>query len=177
MDELYQPISRDEIKKSTTKLANDKEPGLNSVPPNAFKALDDANLSWLLLLYNQFWNSQAEFEKWHKGQVVPVTKKCDTSDPTKCIGVTLMDTGNKIYSSIMYGQLFKIISKHGVKCQFGFTPGVASQDGTFTIQTLLHLRHNHNLPTWVAFADLFKAFDTSNDALLITILGKYGTQT
>ena len=45
MDELYQPISWDEIKKATTKLANYKAPGLNGVPPNAFKALDDANLS------------------------------------------------------------------------------------------------------------------------------------
>ena len=39
---------------------------------------------------------------------------------------------------------------------------------------LIHLRHNHNLPTWVVFSDLFKAFDTSNHALLIAILGKYG---
>ena len=45
MDELDQPISWDEIKKSTTKLENDKAPGLNGVPHNAFKALDDANLS------------------------------------------------------------------------------------------------------------------------------------
>ena len=37
MDELYEAI--------TTKLANNKAPGLNGVPPNAFKALDDANLS------------------------------------------------------------------------------------------------------------------------------------
>ena len=85
-----------------------------------------------------------------------------------------MDIGNKNYISIMCGQLFKIISKHGVKCQFGSTPGVGCQDGTFTIKTLLHLRHNHNLPTWVVFADLVKAFDTSNHALLIAILGKYG---
>ena len=85
-----------------------------------------------------------------------------------------MGIGNKIYSSIMCGRLFKIISKHGVKCQFGSTPGVGCQDGTFTIKTLLHLRHNHNLPTWVVFADLVKAFDTSNHALLIAILGKYG---
>ena len=34
---------------------------------------------------------------------------------------------------------------------------------------------NHNLPTWMAFADLFKAFDTYNHALLVAILGKYGT--
>ena len=45
MEELYQPISWDEINKSTTKLAKDKTPGLNGVPHNAFKALDDSNLS------------------------------------------------------------------------------------------------------------------------------------
>ena len=53
MDELYQTISWDEIKKATTKLTNDKSPGLNGVLPNAFKALDDANLSWLLLFCKQ----------------------------------------------------------------------------------------------------------------------------
>ena len=83
-----------------------------------------------------------------------------------------MDIVNKIYSSIMCGRLFKIISKHGVKCRFGSTPGVGCQYGTFTINTLIHLRHNHNLPTWVSFADLAKASDTSNHALIIVIIGK-----
>ena len=63
MNKLYQPISWDEIKKSTKKLANDKAPGLNGVPSNAFKALNDANISWLLIFYNKFWHSQADFEK------------------------------------------------------------------------------------------------------------------
>ena len=85
-----------------------------------------------------------------------------------------MDISNKIYSSIMCGQLFKIISKHGVKCQFGSTSRVGCQDGTFTIKTLLHLRHNHNIPTWVVFTDLVKDFDTYNHALIISILVKYG---
>ena len=84
-----------------------------------------------------------------------------------------MDVGNKIYSSIICGQLFNIISKHSVKYHFGSTPGVRCQDVTFTIKTLLHLRHNHNIPTWVVFTDLVKAFDTSNHELLITILEKY----
>ena len=84
-----------------------------------------------------------------------------------------MDIGHKIYSSIMCGRLFKIISKHSVKCRFGSTPGVGCQDSTFTIKTILHLRHNHKLPIWVAFADLVKASNTSNHALLIAILVKY----
>ena len=174
MYKLDQPISWDEINKSATKLANNTAPGLNVVSPNAFKALDDENLSWLILFYKQFWNIQYDFNEWHKGQVVPVPKKGDTNDPNKWRGVTLMDIGNKIYSSIMCGRLFKIISKHGLKCQFGSTPRVGCQYGTFTIKTILHLIHNHNLPTWVAFADLVKAFDASNHALPISIIGKYG---
>ena len=82
-----------------------------------------------------------------------------------------MDIFNKIYISIMCGRLFKIISKHGVSCQFGSTTGVGCQDGMFTIKILLNLRHNHKLPTWVAFVDLVKAFETSNHALLIVIPG------
>ena len=174
MDELYHSISWDEIKKSTTKLANEKTPGLDGVPPNTFKALDDANLSWLVIFYNQFWHSQADFDKWHKFQVVPVTKKGDTTDPNKWIGFALMDIGDNIYIRIMCGRLFKILSKHGMKCQFGYTPVVGCQDGTFTFKTLLHLRHNLNLPTCLEFADLGKAFDASNHTLLITILVKYG---
>ena len=57
IDELYYTISWDEIKKATNKLANNKAPGLNGVPPNEFKELDDANLFWILLIYDQFWHS------------------------------------------------------------------------------------------------------------------------
>ena len=110
MDELNQHITWYLIKKPTTKLANDKARGLNGVPTNAFKAIDDKNLSWILLFYSQFWHSQYDFDKWHEGQVVPVTKKGDTVNPNKWRGVTLMDISNKIYSSITCGRLFKIIS-------------------------------------------------------------------
>ena len=144
-DELYQPISWDEKNKAITKLANDKAPGLNGIPPNVFKALDNTNLSWILLLYDQFWHIQADFDKGHEGQVFPVINKGDTTDPSKWRGVTLIDIVNNIYSSIMCGQLFKIISKHGVKCQFGSTPEVRCQYVTFTIKKLLHLIQNHKL--------------------------------
>ena len=60
-----------------------------------------------------------------------------------------------------------------MKCQFGSTLGVGCQYGKFTIKSLLHLRHNHKLTTWVAFKDLVKYFETPNHTLLISILGKY----
>ena len=39
---------------------------------------------------------------------------------------------------------------------------------------MLHLVRNHNLPTWVLFTDLVKAFDASNHALMDKLLDKYG---
>ena len=53
-------------------------------------------------------------------------------------------------------------------------PGVGCQDGTFTIKTLLHTRHNHDLPTYAAFVDIVKAFDTADHTLMLQILKKYG---
>ena len=43
-----------------------------------------------------------------------------------------------------------------------------------TIKTLLHTRHNHNLPTYVVFEDLVKAFYTVYHTLMLQILKKYG---
>ena len=87
-----------------------------------------------LQLNHRFLGGKVDFEEWHKGQVVPVPKIGDMSDPNKWRGVNLMDIGDKVFSSLICKRLFKIIKKHGVKYQFGFSPGVGCQDGTFTIK-------------------------------------------
>ena len=70
--------------------------------------------------------------------------------------------------------LLKIINLHGVKYQFGSSPGVGFQDGLFTLKTSLYAQHNHNLAIFFAFVDLFKAFDTVDHGMMIGILKIYG---
>ena len=105
--------------------------------------------------------------------MVPVPKSGDLSDPNKWRGVNLMDIGSKVFSSLICKRLFKIIKKHGVKYQFGSSPGVECKDGTFTIKTILHTRHNHNLKCYVVFFDFVKAFDTVNHVIMLKILERY----
>ena len=61
-----------------------------------------------------------------------------------------------------------------MKYQFGSSPGVGCQEGMFTLKTALHARHNHNLPTFVAFVDLVKDFDTVDHKFLMKVLESYG---
>jgi hypothetical protein len=64
--------------------------------------------------------------------------------------------------------------QHGTKFQFGGTPELGCRDGLFVLKTMLNMRKNHNLPTYVGFVDLVKAYNTANHDLLLNILKQYG---
>ena len=55
MYKLNKPITWAELRTEIAKLSNDKSPGLNKVPPNAFKSLSNKNLTRLLTFFNQYW--------------------------------------------------------------------------------------------------------------------------
>ncbi|KAL7525760.1 hypothetical protein ACHAXR_003162, partial [Thalassiosira sp. AJA248-18] len=171
---LNDPISWTEFDQAVNKLKNGKAPGLNGVPPEAFKAMNQECRMHIFGYIQDFWEGEADYESWHRSQCVPVPKSGDLSNPNKWRGVMLMDVCSKILSIIMNERAFKILDVHGTKFQFGGTPKLGCRDGLFTLKTMLNMRKNHNLPTHVAFVDLVKAYDTANHDLLLKILAKYG---
>ena len=74
MQEIDQPISWNELKMSVIKLTNNKAPWLNKVPPNAYKALNDDNLTHLLKCFNKYWQEENDFDEWREGRIMPVPK-------------------------------------------------------------------------------------------------------
>ena len=84
-----------------TKLKRDKASVLNKVPLNAFKALNNDNLTHLLEFFNKYWLEETGFDECHEGQILPVTKSGDLSDPKKWRVIILMDIGANIFIRIL----------------------------------------------------------------------------
>ena len=93
MQEIYQPMSWDERNAEVNKLTKDKALGLKKVTLNAFKALNNDKLTRLLEFFNKYWLEETDFDEWHEGQIIPVQKCGDLSDPKKWRGIALMDIG------------------------------------------------------------------------------------
>ena len=83
MLELDTLISCKELKQAVTNLSNGKSPGLNDVPPDVFKALDEQTLLTLLKMSNSYSLEETDFTEWHEGQLLRVSKSGDLSDPNK----------------------------------------------------------------------------------------------
>ena len=73
MHELNEPISWAELKTAIAKLANDKAPSINKVPPNAFKSL--RNALFLNKKINYVISTICTLLKWqychHLGIIIP----------------------------------------------------------------------------------------------------------
>ena len=81
MFEMDVPPSWKEFTEAVNDLTNEKSPGLNGVHPNTFKAMSPKNLKVYFNFILEFWNDNLDFEEWHEGQVLPVPKSGDLSDP------------------------------------------------------------------------------------------------
>jgi hypothetical protein len=174
LDAIDMPITFREIKAAINKLKKGKSPGLNGIPPEALKAMNDTPQGIVHKHVSDFFEGKVDHEGWHKSQCIPVPKKGDLSDPNKWRGIMLMDMCSKVFSLVLNTCAFLLLEKHSARFQFGRTPDIGCRDGLFTQKALINARQNHDLPLYVGFIDLVKAYNTANHTLLLCILEQYG---
>jgi hypothetical protein len=112
LHDLDSSITFDEVDAAINKLKNGKSPGLNDIPPEAYKAIDIETQRQVHMYVAAFFEGQADYDRWHTSQCVPVPKSGNLSDPNKWHGVMLMDVCSKIFSSIMNGRACCLLELH-----------------------------------------------------------------
>jgi hypothetical protein len=77
------PITFGKVKQAINKLKKGKLPGLNGIPPEALKAMNNTSRCTTHHHVSDFFEKKVDHKRWHKSQFVPVPKRGGLSDPNK----------------------------------------------------------------------------------------------
>ena len=171
------PLSLFEFENTIRKLILHKAPGSNGVSPNAIKALNKENRLFLFQICYDYFENDQEIEEWQKGCLKILPKKGNLSDPNNWRGIDFLDVVSKVMSLVITSRLQHILELESKPILFGASPKTGCPEGSFSLKSLLQIRKEHDLNSWVVFADLIKAFDSIHHGLMFELLKKFGVPT
>lgn len=175
--ELGELPSDDEINFAITRAANEKSPGADGIPIEAFKIIRESDIlfgEFVHSLHAYWTDPNVDPESFHTSLMSVLPKKGDLSDPNKWRGISLLSVASKLVSSIVATRLGKHFLEVGLDEQCGGVFGKGCIDGTYNVKQALHTLSQHGADSYVIFADLVKAYDTVDRELLWKIMSRYG---
>jgi len=161
-NELLVEINIKEIIEVINKMANEKAPGTDRIPIEAFKEMPIEILMLWKSIFNFYIKNKTTPKYWRRGVIFPIYKKGDECDLANYRPIALLQTQYKIYSAIINKRLQKQMIEMNFFSKF---QGAWQKNKTTTINAstiigmyedaLLHKKEIH-----VAYIDLVKAYDS-----------------
>ena len=159
---LNNPITENEIRKSITKLKNNKSPGNDMVINEYIKNTQDMLCPLYVKLFNKIFDSGVFPDEWLIGTIVPLYKnKGDSHDPNNYRGITLLSCTGKLFTSVLndrlthYSDSINIISE----TQAGFRQDYSTLDHIFLLKCIIDIFKWKKKKLFCLFVDYTKAFD------------------
>ena len=116
------------------KLSLHKAPGKNGVSPNAIKALNDKNKSYLFDICADYFNNDLSIDDWQIGCLKILPKKGNLSDPSNWRGVNLLRIASKFMSLVITFRLQYILKSEGALVRFGASSDTGCPEGSFSLK-------------------------------------------
>lgn len=162
------PITFQEMSRELESLGNNKAPGPDKITAELLKCIGTPGKKILFLLIKSIWNSGEIPEDMKKAYVVLIPKTNTSKAPQDLRPITLVNTIYKLLDKIINTRLQRDLADKKImhSAQAGFLPGKCCQDQIFTLNTLISLQAHKNAPTYCAYLDLSKAFDSVNRKIL-----------
>ncbi len=132
----------------------------------------------LLLLFNRCFESGRIPVSWGESEVFVLYKgKGDRAHPTNYRFINLNNDFLRLYERLLQARFdsWLAIERPWGPMQFGFSPGVGTEDALHCLRTLaLLFTRSHGIPCYANFLDLRKAFPSINRAATLKALSNLG---
>ena len=150
-------ISGEEVKNGLRKMKEGKTQGPDDIPVEAWIALGNKNVEFLVDFFNRLLRGKKMPYEWRRSVVVPLYK--GKGDIKKCgsyQGIKLMSHTMKLWERIRETRIRKEVTI--AEKQFGFMPGRSTTDAIFCLRILLEKWNEGQKAVHCAFIDLEKAY-------------------
>ena len=187
---LSESITYDEVRYAIKKTSNDKAPGLDGIPIELWKSLDDqfrksdpenqedkkcdiiASLTATFRDIER--NGMDHHAKLNEGCISPIYKKKDPEDIANYRPITLLNTDYKIFTKALSMKLAEVAPQIINTDQAGFIPGRSIFDQVKTTKLVIDYMRTLNKKGMIVALDQEKAYDKILHPYLWEIMKKFG---
>ena len=175
MEEADSEPTAEELSKAIDSLASGKAPGSDGIPPDLVKHCKTSLLHLLHEVLCQCWREGAVPQDMRDAKIVTLYKnKGERSDCNNYRGISLLSIVGKVFAPVILTHLQKLAERVYPELQCGFRAERSTVDMIFSLCQLQEKCREQQMPLYVAFIDLTKAFDLVSRDGLFKILSKIG---
>ncbi|XP_033111734.1 uncharacterized protein LOC117112703 [Anneissia japonica] len=175
MGELDHEPSVLELSQAIDSLANGKAPGKDGIPAEILKCRKVRILPHLYDLLLLCWRTETIPHDMRDANIITLYKnKGDRGDCNNYRGISLLSVTEKTIAKVILKRLAHLADRIYPEAQCGFRPSRSTVDMIFSLRQLQEKCREQQMPLFIAFVDLTKAFDTISRAGLYKILEKIG---
>jgi len=126
-----------------------KSPGSDGINNELYKHAPKSFLHTFFNFLNVCWIYGDIPEEWRTAIVIPIHKKGDRNNPDSYRGISLLNTGYKIYSKIIAKRLTAIAEVLLLEDQNGFRRGRSCMDCIFSVSQIIEKHREFNISTYL----------------------------
>jgi hypothetical protein len=155
---LIKELSQKEMENGICNLKTSKAPGEDDIIAELIKNASRDLKKRLHALICKIWRDEKMPDDWKVGLIVPLFKK---GDKTKCEnyrGITVLNVGYKILSSIILEWLKEYSEEILGEYQCGFGPQRRTTDHIFVVRQIQEKFYVHDIDLHLLFIDFKKSF-------------------
>lgn len=180
VENYIEPPTIDDTMKAITKLKNGKASGEDMITSELLKNGGHELHKRMHALVQKIWSNETLPTEWLNSVIVPVHKKGDKTNCSNYRGISLLSTGYKIFTNVLYDKMEKFAEEIIEDYQAGFRRNRSTIDQCFILNQIFENAHEFNLDIHCIFVDFKQAFDCiersriENTLLLLGIPKKLG---
>ena len=175
LEELDTEPTLEELSKAIDALSCGKAPGDDCIPPEIIKVGKSALMKPLHELLCLCWREGQVPQDMRNAKIITLYKnKGDRSDCNNYRGISLLSIVGKVFARVVLMRLQVLAERVYPESQCGFRAGRLTLDMIFSVRQLQEKCREQQMPLYIAFIDLTKAFDLVSRKGLFQLLKKIG---